>query len=101
MSGHDQKMLTSPKSRYKVAANDINRPSWIVLTSLFIPLLFVIILSCYILTMPLDTPSNSTARNMQIRDVRTGVIPVQTLTVTRYGSVQVGTYYIYIPFVVR
>jgi len=55
------------QSRYKVAVNDVNKPSFIVLTSVLVPLIFICSLSFYLLTMPLadDNVSVYSSNNLE------------------------------------
>jgi hypothetical protein len=117
-NGQDQKMLTSARSQsassiktgpanttYRVAVNDLNRPSLIMLMSLLVPAFLACSLAFYLVTMPLDSAKPVAGRTAltgtTINDTRTGVFPDALTPVRDYGIIRTGAYIVYVPVVMN
>jgi len=79
------------ESRYRVAVNDLNKPSLSVLLSILIPFLFACSLAFYILSMPLGDENVSSSSGNGIVQVRPVYTPEDIERL----------YLIYLPFVAK
>jgi len=64
------------KSQYKVAVNDINKPSFVVLTSILVPLFFICAFSFYLLTMPINDNNVSVYSSNNLEQLYVIYVPI-------------------------